>query len=717
MKGLKALKQRPFEKHVTAAVCCENQNHLYCALRDYLAYTAEIATTVNGDVLVVCLYGISDNSKKRKLKMPIIERHFLSESGEIAAERFAKNFTANAGTFTITTSEIGGWGLSDAVYYLAHERYPEKYIPVENADEVILRFAKKYKLYNPIKQTFYTANGNHGGYTSGLCWLAAYQTKFKADKSDEAKARLEDRTKNRMSQIGEGEPIEFAEWICDEKFSPAAWFYKYKNRTAEGICGACEEKSVIPNVQNKKYGTCPICGRPIQYISIKNNDKVCRCLYNAVMIQRVSESEFVSRYFEIRKKYSSNDYTVESDFDIAETAREFWSVKNSEIVKTGVYKANYRWTGCVCELINWKRIPPRYSVSNPGRKFPGNILEITQTLSELLNMPILKNMDLRPLFENNEGSVPTAIFKQAIETPSIENMAKMGLTNLANGLIDYSSSDIVKPIKSSSPAKQLKIDRLTLRKFAEMNITLGQYNFWITGGFTPTDFDAFRTLAENYPGQFRTLSEIRGESRLIHFDTMARYLEKQRIKCGLSAADVVIYWRDYLQMTKTAGNDIDHNRNLVYPENLKTEHDRMMRMKELAKNARYEKKLCYRAEILDNLSFSNEEFLIEPLRTVQDFLNESSALNHCVKTYVEQCADGKTNIFGLRKIDEPDKPYFTVNIDNRGGLIQNRGKNNCDSPKEVKAFVAKWLKFVEKKLKTLSLEPSSGTENLIRIGA
>lgn len=127
--------------------------------------------------------------------------------------------------------------------------------------------------------------------------------------------------------------------------------------------------------------------------------------------------------------------------------------------------------------------------------------------------------------------------------------------------------------------------------------------------------------------------------------------------------------------------------------------------------------MCYRAEILDNLSFSNEEFLIEPLRTVQDFLNESSALNHCVKTYVEQCADGKTNIFGLRKIDEPDKPYFTVNIDNRGGLIQNRGKNNCDSPKEVKAFVAKWLKFVEKKLKALSLEPSSGTENLIRIGA
>ena len=69
------------------------------------------------------------------------------------------------------------------------------------------------------------------------------------------------------------------------------------------------------------------------------------------------------------------------------------------------------------------------------------------------------------------------------------------------------------------------------------------------------------------------------------------------------------------------------------------------------------------------MSYSDESFVIEPLRTVEDFVGESTALNHCVKTYVNQCAAGNTNIFGLRKKSEPDTPYFTGKVDNDGKLI------------------------------------------------
>ena len=101
-----------------------------------------------------------------------------------------------------------------------------------------------------------------------------------------------------------------------------------------------------------------------------------------------------------------------------------------------------------------------------------------------------------------------------------------------------------------------------------------------------------------------------------------------------------------------------------------------------------------------------------------DFVTESSVLNHCVKTYVEKCAIGSTNIFGLRRKDEPDKPYFTVNIDNKGKLIQNRGKNNCPPPKEVSEFVTDWLKFVSKQLKTFSIDPKEMANKVqVRIGA
>ena len=126
-------------------------------------------------------------------------------------------------------------------------------------------------------------------------------------------------------------------------------------------------------------------------------------------------------------------------------------------------------------------------------------------------------------------------------------------------------------------------------------------------------------------------------------------------------------------------------------------------------------------KLLETLDFSDKRFTIFPLRTIGDFINESKQLKHCVKTYIDDCADGRTNIFALRMTDQLEKPYFTVNIANDGHLIQNRGLQNCAPPEDVKRFVDKWLKFVKKKLIEMSLVPGvtikTKTVNQFRIGA
>ena len=65
---------------------------------------------------------------------------------------------------------------------------------------------------------------------------------------------------------------------------------------------------------------------------------------------------------------------------------------------------------------------------------------------------------------------------------------------------------------------------------------------------------------------------------------------------------------------------------------------------------------------------------------------EGTALHHCVGGYVERVAKGETNIFFVRKTDEPDKPYFTLEW-NHNHVVQCRGAYNCGMPPEVKAFV------------------------------
>lgn len=46
---------------------------------------------------------------------------------------------------------------------------------------------------------------------------------------------------------------------------------------------------------------------------------------------------------------------------------------------------------------------------------------------------------------------------------------------------------------------------------------------------------------------------------------------------------------------------------------------------------------------------------------------------------------GETMIFFIRKKEEPDKPYYTLEW--RGKVIQCRGSHNCNMTSEVKAFV------------------------------
>ena len=61
---------------------------------------------------------------------------------------------------------------------------------------------------------------------------------------------------------------------------------------------------------------------------------------------------------------------------------------------------------------------------------------------------------------------------------------------------------------------------------------------------------------------------------------------------------------------------------------------------------------------------------------------------------------GATIILFIRKKDEPDKPFYTLNLDPKDyHQIQCRGLYNCDTTKEIDRFLAKYRKEVISKLK------------------
>ena len=182
---------------------------------------------------------------------------------------------------------------------------------------------------------------------------------------------------------------------------------------------------------------------------------------------------------------------------------------------------------------------------------------------------------------------------------------------------------------------------------------------------------------------------------------------------------VSTFFIDYVVAAEKLGFDLIGNRELFFPQDIKKEHDRCNDLVFIKESTVQNEHLQRRTKLLERLSYKDKKFIIRPLRSMEDFINESNKLDHCVKTYTKRCVEGTANIFGLRKIDEPDEPYFTVNISSDGRLIENHGLHNVLPTSEVKAFVDKWLKVVTKRLEKEPIDASEKEETTqnIRIGA
>ena len=153
-------------------------------------------------------------------------------------------------------------------------------------------------------------------------------------------------------------------------------------------------------------------------------------------------------------------------------------------------------------------------------------------------------------------------------------------------------------------------------------------------------------------------------------------------------------YKDYIENATLLEYDLS-NLEVLYPKNFKQAHDlasdivndKKFREGELPQIARqYEK--------YSNLySYEDKDFCIMPPRRHNDLKNEGKTLCHCVATYAKKVATEKTIILFVRKTNEKEKPYFTLELNPVTLRIEQcRGFENCSYPNEVKKFMDKWYK-------------------------
>ena len=145
---------------------------------------------------------------------------------------------------------------------------------------------------------------------------------------------------------------------------------------------------------------------------------------------------------------------------------------------------------------------------------------------------------------------------------------------------------------------------------------------------------------------------------------------------------------DYLQACREIGADLSTPEARI-PPNLEEAHDRAVAIRNetrytarrVQKEQEYEtmqSALDKRLPMLEKkYCFEHDGLVLRPARRLIELIDEGNALSHCVGGYVASYADGRTDICFLRKVEESDKPWRTVEFDpNSGRLIQDRGFAN-----------------------------------------
>lgn len=190
--------------------------------------------------------------------------------------------------------------------------------------------------------------------------------------------------------------------------------------------------------------------------------------------------------------------------------------------------------------------------------------------------------------------------------------------------------------------------------------------------------------------------------RYMNMDKLGKYLEKQEEIRGKkdfwdSFYETSRMYRDYIEECQTLELDLN-DKQVLFPKNLKQAHERTMAQIKFEKKKADQEKFQKAVEKMEQYTWEWNGLLIRPARQQEELRKEGAELHHCVAGYCKRIADQKTMVFFIRKTEEPDKPYYTLELQNK--LVkQCRTEHNKSygTDPEVFMFVDQWMKKVVNK--------------------
>lgn len=494
----------------------------------------------------------------------------------------------------------------------------------------------------------------------------------------------------------------------------------YKKGGWRGTCFCCRQKVRAPDASDRfaqgKVSYCPACGMKVRNVLEGGALYAADTVENVVTLQRGLEDGVLF----LREWRLERDPTAQWE-DIPrwlkETAR--WMLRDSHVAKwqhETKYKVSVMQTERL-SLADWERMRNVTDVYDGGYYFylPGSWKELV-TGTPLAYCPL---PDF--LAERGKRKCETDILRMAVDWPrypAVEKFYKAGYVPLVEER-EHCAAALRNAVKwqADSISGALRFPQRLLKLLAPEDWTLERMktvrSLWARvadGWFRETEIKAFLDsgMDLNMVGPALGFAPV---GRIAAWLNRQRALEKERFdreeqEHREAAKKGAAYYsrsfrdnteeifRDYLLDCVTLGLDLN-DRAVLLPRDLNAAHRRTIAQVKHKANEAKRAEFHRRVEKLAAWRYEADGLLIRPAEDADELIAEGAALHHCVGGYADRMADGETAIFFVRRLDEPDEPYYTLELKNRS-VVQCRTLHNAsyEANRAVHDFVTTWLRDV-----------------------
>ncbi len=501
-------------------------------------------------------------------------------------------------------------------------------------------------------------------------------------------------------------PEELESWV--RKKLSNYLFYKRRGNRADIQCSACgscytirtrettgsleeamaESWGRVP--KHNQYGNCKFCGST-GIFKAEGKQPYIRDVRNIYLAQKYTEggrSGIVVRYVNCYQTAYKDHETLE----LVELERAYF-IKGARQVQID-YQKHSSWDGR--DFWDYKNLEGLNNITREKGLYYDSRKELAGTEFEYTGIEE---------YLQKRGKVDLIDFFMGYRRiPELEMVVKMKLWELAERIINTRGNPGDElDLEAETPWEKLKIRKTDLpylikeegnMKMLEILQLEKEYNFKLSNGqrevLRMTGFQKYK-MRRILP--YMSMTKFLNRTQKYAKTDMEAMIQKKTVYIAAerNLAAVAGRYTDYLIMRLDLGYDL-YNTVFQYPRNLTEEHQKMVLEQNEKENQKRIREMEEKFPAIEKnykkywkkYRYEKENLIIRPAKNAGEIIREGKTLHHCVgnESYIKNHNDGRSLILFLRKKEQPECPYVTIELNTESGKIQQWYGANDRKPEE-----------------------------------